>query len=265
MKKLGLMVLFLVVIFLCMKDVSADNKTYVWTREYKTLPQGIFEFEDWSTFKVPDGSKTNENSIQYQGELEYGITDHLTIANYERWNTQNVVGSDNSTVYEGFKFETKYRIGEKGKYWLDPLVYVEWATDPREHQHHNEIETKLILSKDIGKFNVTYNQIMESQLDRDGRTEHEFSAGANYEIFPDVHAGVEFTGQYWAPGSHGNELSLGPTIAYQHKYFWVALGALFAVNHAADDHQVRLIVGVPLPFDTGSFFKKAPSESPKVS
>lgn len=266
MKKLGvLLVLAMCFVSLNARSAFAHLRTYAWTEEYRTIPQGNFEFEDWTTFKIPDGSKSNQNTIQYQGELEYGVTDRLTFANYERWKTTNVVGSDNSTVYEGFKFETKYRIGEKGKYGVDPLIYVEWATDPREHDHHNEIETKLVLSKDAGKFNAVYNQIMENQLARDGRTKHEFSAGANYEVLPDVRVGVEFNGQLWAPGSHRNKLSLGPTLAWENKYIWVVAGALFGVNHAADDHQVRLIVGVPLPFDSPSFFKRASNESLKAA
>ena len=267
MKKLGFLVVLTLLgsLFLNMRSGLAHVRTYAWNQEYQTLPQGTFEFEDWTAFKVPDGSKSNENAIQYQGELEYGVTDHLTITNYERWKTENVVGSDDSTVYEGFKFETKYRIGQRGKYWLDPLLYLEWATNPREHEHHNEIEGKLVLSKDFDKLNVVYNHIFESQLAGDGRTKHEFAVGANYELFSGLKAGVEFQGQYWNPGSHRNELSLGPTISWENKYFWVVAGASFGVNHAADDHQVRLIVGIPLPFDTTSFFKKTPAESPRAA
>ncbi len=257
MKKLGILGIIVLTVFAFnMKNALAHLRTYAFTEEYKTIPQGNFEFEDWTTFKVPDGTEPANNSFDYQGELEYGITDRLTIAHYERWRTKNVKGPDDSTVYRGFKFETKYRFGNKGQFWLDPLIYVEWATDPRERDHYNTIESKLVLSKDINKLNVVYNQIMENQLARDGRTNHEFSTGVNYEIFSGVHAGVEFTGQLWAPGSHRNELSVGPTLAWENKYFWVVAGALFAVNHAADDHQVRLIVGIPFPFDADSIFKK---------
>ncbi len=257
MKKLGVLTSIILIAFaLNIKNAFAHLRSYAFTEEYKTIPQGNFEFEDWTTFTSPDGSKPADNSFDYQGELEYGVTDRLTLAHYERWRTENVEGPDDATTYKGFKFETKYRIGEKGQYWVDPLIYIEWSTDPREHEHHNAIESKLILSKDINKFNVVYNQIMENELARDGRTTHEFSSGANYEIVPSLHAGVEFTGELWAPGSHQNELYLGPTLAWEGKYFWVVAGALFGVNHAADDHQVRLIVGIPFPFDATSMFRK---------
>ena len=261
MKKLGsLAFAVLMVVSVNLKDAFAHVRTYAWNQEYQTIPQGTFEFEDWTTFSVPDGSQTRENSIQYQGELEYGITDHWTFSNYERWKTINVAGPDDSTVYEGFKFENKYRFGERGKYWLDPLLYLEWKTDPREHDHHNELEGKMVLSKSFGKFNAVYNHILEFELAGDGRMHHEFTSGANYQVFSDLRAGVEFTGQYWNPGSHRNELALGPTLSWESKYFWVVAGVLFGANHEASDHEIRLIVGIPLPFDTGSFLKRTSTE-----
>lgn len=246
MKKLGLTIMFvLLAVFMYEENVFAHARTYVWTEEYQTLPKGGREVEAWTTLKVPDGTQTDVNTWEYQGELEYGVTDHLTLAHYERLKTQNQVGPDDSTNYEGFKFESKYRIGEKGKYWVDPLIYLEWATDFREEDHPNELEGKIVLSKDFGKLNVVYNQILESELGENGRTTPEFRVAANYEVLPGVHVGGEFAGEYWHPSSHHNELSIGPTIAYEHKYFWIAAGTLFAVNHAADDHEARVIVGVP--------------------
>lgn len=246
MKKLGLAItLVLLTVFTYTQDLYAHARSYVWTEEYHTLPKGGREVEVWTTLEVPDGSQTNVNAWKYQGELEYGVTDHWTLAHYERLKTENQIGEDDATNYEGFKFESKYRIGEKGTYWVDPLVYVEWATDFREEEHPNEIETKIVLSKSFGKLNVTYNQIFEFELGENGRMTPEFRAAASYEILPDVQAGVEFSGEYWHPSSHRNELSVGPTIAYEHKYFWVAAGTLFSVNHAADDHEARVIVGVP--------------------
>lgn len=246
MKKLGWSLLvFLVTVNLTPRNIFAHARTYVWTETYKTLPQKGFEVESWTSLKVPDGNKTNENSFQYQEELEYGVTDHWTIAHYERWKTQNVVGPDDATFYEGFKFESKYRFGEKGKYALDPLLYLEWKTDVRKKHQVNTLEGKLVLSKDFGPLNVTYNQILESELDNGGRTEHAFAIGASYEVLPGFRLGSEFTGQYWAPGSHRNELSLGPALAYEHSYFWVALGGRFGLNHAADDKEARVIVGIP--------------------
>ena len=239
------MVLGLGLLFPALPKAWAHVRHYVWNQEYNTLPKGEFELENWVTFKVPDWDKSQKNTIQYQEELEYGVTDHWTLAHYERFKTVNQVGRDDSTVYNGFKFENKYRFGEKGKYALDPLLYLEWATDFREKDHPNSIEGKIVLSKDLGKFNITYNQIMESELGKGGRTEQSYSVAASYEIFSEFRVSGEFFGNYWKPGSHRNEISIGPTLAYENKYFWITAGFGFGANHAADDMQARVIVGVP--------------------
>lgn len=227
------------------KNAWAHERNYVFTEMYRTIPQGQFEIEQFTGLKVPNRHITNENEWKYQTEIEYGITDHWTIAHYEFWETENVPGPDDTTQYGGFKFETKYRFGEKGKYWLDPLIYLEWETEPNE-PNPNTIEGKIVLAKDIGKFNFTYNQILESQLGSGGRTTPEFAFGANYAFPSDIHLGIEFTGNYWKPGTHRNELSLGPSLSWATKYFWITGGVGFGINRAADDVQARVIVGVPI-------------------
>ena len=234
----------------------AHARTYVWNQEYQTLPQGTFELESHTQIKVPDmGKHSGENSWKFEEELEYGITDRLNISHSEQWETGNREGLDDNAIpnkdvtqYAGFKFETKYRIGEKGKYWVDPLLYFEYEYEPQERFEGapHVLEGKIVLSKDFGKVNATYNQIMESQLGDKGRTEHEFTFGLNYELLEGFQAGVETKGQYWNPGSNRNEVALGPTLAYEGKYFWVAAGILIGANHAADDFQARISVGIPL-------------------
>ena len=227
-------------------DASAHERHYVWSAEYQTLPQGMFEVENYTTAKVPDFKKTNANTWEYKTELEYGLTDRITIAHYEHWITQNKVRGKDATKYSGFDFEIKYSIGEVGKYWVDPLLYFEIKHDPRKKDTPIVLEEKLVLSKNLGKLNITYNQIMESGTGHKGRTEHEFTLGFNYALTDSLRLGLETKGQYWNPENHRNELALGPTVSYSHKYFWVAVGTLFGVNRAADDWQTRLIVGIPI-------------------
>ncbi|HXV28055.1 MAG TPA: hypothetical protein VD913_03735 [bacterium] len=223
----------------------AHQRDYVWTEVYRTLPKGGIEIESWTSFEVPDINRSNENSIEYQFELEYGVTDRLTIAHYQRWETDNVVGDDDTTNYTGFKFEAKYRFFDKGKFWVDPLIYLEWVTNPHNDDNPNKIEAKIVLSKDIGKFNITYNQILESELGSGGRTEQNFELGMNYLVFSTFKAGLEFGGNYWHPSDNRNQISLGPTFSYEWKYFWIASGLRWGLNRASDDFEARIIVGVP--------------------
>lgn len=253
MRKLGLLIcLALSIVPFQATRAFAHNRNYAWTEEYKTLPQNTFEIETRTNLKVPDASKSNANTWNYQSELEYGVTDHWTIAHYQIWETVNRSGVDtsgvkrkDSTRYEGFKFETKYRFGEKGKYWVDPLLYLELESKVRPKHRNNVLEGKLVLSKDFEKFNVTYNQIVESELDRGGRTEHAYTVAMKYEILSSFNVGIEVKGNYWKPGSHRNEFALGPTLSYENRFFWITAGVLFGANNRADDEQARLWVGIP--------------------
>ena len=234
----------------------AHARHYAFNQEYQTLPKGMFELENHTTVSVPRmGKHSGENFWGYEEELEYGVTDHLNISNYEAWGTENKEGVDDDgvpnkdvTKYAGFKFEVKYRIGEKGKYWVDPLIYMEYAYDPRERKDGapHEFENKIVLSKDFGKWNATYNQIMDSHLGHKGRTEQEFTFGLNYELLPGFRGGYEMKGQYWNPGVNRNELAMGPALAYEGKYFWISAGVLFAATHITDDFQATVNVGIPI-------------------
>lgn len=238
------------------REAFAHARTYVWNQEYKTLPKGIAEIESHTKVSVPRmGKHSGDNSWKYEEELEYGITDRWTVSHYQQWETSNHEGVDDDgvankdvTKYAGFKFETKYRIGEKGKYWVDPLLYLEYEYEPQERFEgaSHGLEGKIILSKDFGKFNATYNQIMESKFGHKGRTEQEYTFGMNYEILEGFRGGVEVAGQYWNPGVRKNELAIGPTLAYEGKYFWVAFGVLFAATHVTDDFQAKVSVGIPI-------------------
>lgn len=246
-QRLGAGLLGLCVLVLAVSGTAlAHERHYVFTEEYQTLPRNVFEIENAATFKIPDRHVSNENQIEFRPELEYGVTDRLTVAHYQQWVRENHAGAEKDfTKYRGFKFEAKYRIAEKGKFWVDPLLYFEYERDPQD-ENPNILEEKIVLSKDFGKLNVTYNQIMESHLSEGGRTEHEYSLGMHYRVFDWVTLGYEAKGQYWNPGSNHNEIAMGPAVGIQTQWFWVAAGCLFGVNHHADDFQPRIIVGVPI-------------------
>lgn len=229
-------------------EAFAHARTYVFSQEYQTLPQGTFELENHTTLKVPRDEHSNVNTWTFQNELEYGVTDHLNIAHYEVWERQNKRNDDDTTKYAGFFWEAKYRIGERGKYWVDPLLYVEYKYDPRTRftGASQTLESKIVLSKDLGdRWNVVYNHVLESKFGHKGRTDHKFTSGLNYEFADGLHLGLEFKGDYWRAGSNKNRLALGPTLAWENRYFWMAWGAAFGVNRHADDYETKLSVGVP--------------------
>jgi len=228
------LVLFLVLCFSV--DSFADPRRYVWTYEYSTPRKGEFEIEDYVTTKIPDKHKSNINTVQEWLEFEYGITDRWDVAMYQMYKFKNKA-NENDGKYDGFKVRTRYRFGEKGKYIVDPLIYLEYIRDP-DFSKPNVIEEKLILAKDVGNFNISYNQILERNLDKKGKGNNEYAAGISYTIFRTLKFGIEGKGSF-----NERENFVGPAIGWEKNKFWFSLGAAFGINRRSDDLQTRIIVG----------------------
>jgi len=215
----------------------ADRRSYVWTYEYVTMPKGMWELENYVTTEVPDMSKSNINTIKEWVELEYGITDNWDVSMYQMYKFKNKK-AENDGRYDGFKLRTRYKIGKKGQFIVDPLLYLEYIRSGN-FSEPNVVEAKVVLAKDIKDFNLSYNQIAKRDLESRGKTESEYAAGINYRFFPAFTLGIESKGNY-----SKEKYYLGPTLSFGHGRIWAALGAAFGLNYAADDLQTRLIVGV---------------------
>jgi hypothetical protein len=217
----------------------ADRRGYVWTYEYMTMPRGHAELEYYLTSKVPDmHNYDDKNSWEHQAELEYGLTDHWDISVYQRWQHTNTQ-TDDKFEYTGTKLRTRYRIGEKGMYPIDTLLYMEYKR-PDGSNAPEALEGKLVIAKDIGKFNVSYNQIIEAGINNNGEIEHEYAAGVNYELNPTWKFAIESTGNLTE-----DEYYIGPTASRAHPRFWFGLGVLRGLNDRSDDLRARFIMGLP--------------------
>ncbi|MCL5238591.1 MAG: hypothetical protein M1353_12260 [Nitrospirae bacterium] len=221
--------------FLLLATVSAeaDQRDYVWTYQYLTLPKGGTEVEYYFTQKTKDASQPGKTDYEHQLEFEYGVTDRWDVALYQVFGKKDRESLD----YSGYKLRTRYRFGERGQYPVDTLLYLEYKA---KVDKKDAVEGKLVIAKDIGKFNMAYNQIMDLELGRGGEVEHEYAAGISYQIHHALRIGVEGAGSYT-----GREHAVGPTVSWVAGRFWTSLGVAFGLNRRTDDRQVRFIVGVP--------------------
>jgi len=202
------------------------------------MKKGTFEFENYLTTVVPDKDNSDVNTWKESLELEYGITDHWDISMYQNFKYTNK-SQESDLEYDGFKIRTRYRIGEKNKFLLDPLLYLEYIRE-EELSKPNVLEGKIILAKDIGKANFSYNQILKQEAETGGKTEHEYAAGVHYKINPRFRLGLESKGDY-----RDEKYYIGPTVSFALEKMWVSFGTLLSLNSEGDDVQARMIVGVP--------------------
>lgn len=236
MKKIMSIVLTLGLIFAFASNALADRRSYVWTYEYQTMPKGESEFEYYITNEVPNLDQSATNTWKHWFELEYGLTDHWDISMYQQFKQTN--GSSSSFEYDGFKIRTRYRLGERGQFFIDPLLYAEYIRNDNL-SNPNVFEGKIVLAKDINKVNLAYNQILKQDIEKNGSTEHEYALGIGYEFNPAFKIGLESKGNYTK-----EKYYLGPTISWATEKFWLSLGAVGGLNDKSDDLQVRSIVGI---------------------
>ena len=221
------------------ENAFADRRSYVWTYEYQTMPKGMSEIEYYLTEEQKNIEKAKPNIWKHWVELEYGITDHWDISMYQQFKQSNTTSSS-TFEYDGFKVRTRYRFFEKDKMPIDTLLYLEYIRNDNLEKP-NVLEGKIIFAKDIGNFNIAYNQVLKQELASAGKTEHEYAAGISYEITPSFKIGIESKGNYT-----GRKYYAGPTVSLATSRFWVSLGAVAGFNKRSDDLQARLIIGIPL-------------------
>ncbi len=218
----------------------ADRRSYVWTYEYLTVERGHAEVESYTTFSSPninhlEGTTTTEHQV----ELEIGMTDRFDFAIYQIFSQ----APESPMQYNGYKLRSRYRLGEKGQYLLDPLLYFEYKGKSDFSEH--ELEGKLILAKDMGKFNVALNPIFEfarEAEEKEWEFEPAYAAGIRYHVRRLLNIGLE------AKGS-GDGHYLGPVIAHGRHNLWMALGSAFKISDIEDgksEFQIRLLLGIGL-------------------
>jgi hypothetical protein len=130
-------------------------------------------------------------------EFEYGARRWWTTALYVDWQHTHHQGS----VFTGFRFENRFRLFQEERR-INPVIYIEYEhlneadktlkeiigfdgkadlnvpnSEARE-EHEHELEAKLILSSEIGQWNISENFIGEKNLN-EGRWEFGYAVGVS--------------------------------------------------------------------------------------
>ncbi len=226
-----------VFIFVLISSTFADRRSYVWTYQYMTLPESATELEFYQTTKLAEF-----DTWEYRIEVEHGITDHLDFSVYQIFNQRE----GDSFRWDAVQFRSRYRFGEVGQYLLDPLIYIEYNRKLDLTEPH-KIETKLILAKNINKFNLAVNPVYE--LFFDPGTEHELGLdiGFSYEFSPKFILGLESTSRFEFDNNETKTGSyFGPTISFASGNWWYTIGTGFGMTKESDDARVRFLMGIAL-------------------
>lgn len=246
---------------------SADERLFTYVQEAEVLPKGGLEFEQWLTHRrgKADGVFS---AWDFREELEYGLTDKLSIAgylNFKSTHSEGVTGiaDESSFEFEGVSTELKYQLLNPNTEPIGVLLYGE-AT---YNGHEFELEQKLVLQRNFGdKWTVAFNATLEEEweftpTETGEELTMELTAGLSYRINPRWSIGIEGRNhREFAPGidfDHQEHSAwfVGPNVHYGRNKWWATLTVLPQVHGSPDtehglhleEHErieVRMIAGV---------------------
>lgn len=226
---------------------DAHARDYLVNQPYFTAKRGEFEVTSWNDMNFSEADNSGTYHSKHQLELEYGITDHLQLAYYE------VYTWDRAKDWErdAFKIEAKARFAEAGQWPVDIALYTEYKNpDGHRSVSSDELENKVILSKDVGRWNLIGNVIFEKKLNTHSDWEFGYTAGVSYGVTPRTRLGLEVKETLGDSGEFGwrrkdHQLYLVPGVYTSlGSHVRVLVGPAFGLTHASDDLQLRSIVEV---------------------
>lgn len=231
-------------------DLEAGARRFTYVYEATTSAPGSFEFETWATWKTSPREQRRFNSVDFRHEIEFGITDRLQAAVYVAdWGyREDPDANEHGFSYEDSAIELIYNLSNPTTDLLGSAIYGEFRGGPDEL----ELESKIILQKNIERFVFAYNATLEAKWEGDRFEERggEFaqSLGVSYEISPTLLLGAELLHEIDLPDWSEAEDSIvygGPNISYRHGNWWATLTPLIQLTDVAGevDVQTRLIFG----------------------
>jgi hypothetical protein len=229
------------------REARADRRTMIRAYEFQTQPQGNLELELWNDVEAPRTAFA-DSLITTRIELEYGITDRWDSALYHVFVQGGPAAESEPFHFDSWRLETRYRLAEKGEWPVDVMVYGE-IERPADFNLPFEVEEKLILEKDFGRFALVANLVGEQHLFRAdlGHT-WELDFGARYEFIPQVRVAAEFWTTHEFVGQDvSRNYFLGPSISVATPKLWLQFGVGFGLDSTQDQKTViRSVLGFNL-------------------
>ena len=171
---------------LCTTAVSAyaTEEDYIdETLVFATIERGAFEPHYW--FDI--GRDDSGNFMRHSLVVEYGITDHWMVD----CRATGIDERGDGFHLDSSHLETRYRFFKEDTLPVDIAASGE-INSRRDQEDHQiiGIEPRLILSKDFGKLNATFNASVEFPFSRHSPTV-ETRGGLEYDVSEFFHIGSE--------------------------------------------------------------------------
>lgn len=154
------------------------------------------EYNGSTTF---DGNADKNNKQEHETELEYGLTDRLTLrieGEYEKEPNESFRSSE-------LGFGGRYQFFEQGEYWLDSGLLFNYE-HVLEDGHADEIKALILLEKQTGPFLHRTNFGIEQEVGRysQGGPERLFSWNSRYLLNEHLQPGFEIQSNFGKGSDH---------------------------------------------------------------
>jgi hypothetical protein len=227
----------------------AGERRFTFVYEATTLPAGSAEYEQWITWKTDKDVDPDFDRIDFRHELEFGVTDHLQLALYvSDWRYQDGDSVGDGVEWRDAAVEVIYNLTDPVTEPFGLALYGELKLG----DELLEIEGKLIVQKEIGKWVLAWNGTVEAEWEgpdlAEDKGKFEQTFGASYQFSPKLLGGFELVHEieYEDWSDWGDPvLYLGPNFSYRPGQWWTTITALTQVTDvdAEPDFQLRLIFG----------------------
>lgn len=242
----------LIAAFLCVWTIptKAGARRFTYVYEATTSPPQSVELENWVTWGTSPADEYRFHSIDFRHEIEVGVTEHLQLSLYlADWGyREDPAEHEHGFTYQDSAVEAIYNLTNPTTDLLGSALYGEFRGGPDEL----ELESKVILQKNIGQFVFAYNGTLEAKWEGDDYADKggEFSQtfGASYELSPAWLIGAEVLHEIDLPAwseAGDSIVYAGPNVSYRHHNWWATVTPLFQLTRvsAEVDFQTRLIFG----------------------
>jgi hypothetical protein len=156
--------------------VMAHKEDYLdETFVYQTMEEGVLALEYRSRYF--DRSEDRQFDSYWNNSLfvEYGLAERTMIEVRSAWGTP-----ESDDQFAGGFAQLRHRFGNEGDYFIDPAFAIEYETERENDTLKDALTGVLILSKDIGSFNMTLNYAKPYALGSSNNPEDKKSFGIRY-------------------------------------------------------------------------------------
>jgi len=229
---------------------KAGARRFTYVYEATTAAPGSVESENWITWGASPPEEGRFHSLDFRHEIEVGLTDHLQMGIYlANWGyREDPAAHEHGFAYQSSAVELIYNLTNPTTDLLGLALYGEVRAGPEEL----ELESKVILQKNLGRFVLAYNGTLEAKWEGDHLEERagelSQSVGVSYEISPTFLLGAELLHEIDLPDWSGAGDSIvygGPNLSYRRGNWWATVTPLVQLTDVASevDVQTRLIFG----------------------